>query len=294
MRQALGRGLEALIPKAQEKPSGSIGEILRVPIEKIRPNPLQPRKNFDPEHLSELASSIKEHGLAQPVLASFDAVSKTYELIAGERRLRAAQLAGLKEIDVIVRPDTPDKQKLVLALVENLQREDLNPIEQALGYLRVMKEYQISQTQLVALIGKSKSAVSNTLRLLDLPEEIQKALEFEQISEGHARALLMIQNPIEKQRLFKIALEQKLSVRDLEDLARNADSGSESPIALKPVRGRPRKEKPADIRELESALQHILGTKVDIKTKKDPTKGSISIHFYSLSDFEKIVNLLRA
>ena len=293
MRQALGRGLEALIPKAPEKRAQSAGEVLKVPLEKIRPNPLQPRKNFDPEHLSELASSIKQHGLAQPILASYDPVSKTFELIAGERRLRAAELAGLKEVDVVVKPAAPDKQKLVLALIENLQREDLNPIEEALGYLRVLKEFQISQSQLVSLVGKSKSAVSNTLRLLDLPEDMQKAIGFGQISEGHARALLMVKNPVEKQRLFKISIEQKLSVRDLEDLARKADGEAAPHVALKPVRGRPRKEKPADIRELETELQRLLGTKVEIKTKKDPAKGSISIHFYSLSDFDKIVNILR-
>lgn len=293
MRQALGRGLEALIPKSQEAPKTESASPVKIPIDKIRTNPFQPRKNFDPERLSELSSSIKEHGLAQPILVSFDGTTKTYELIAGERRLRAAELAGLKEIEAVVRQTSSDRQKLVLALIENLQRENLNAIESALGYLRLMKEFQISQSDLVAVVGKSKSAISNALRLLELPDEIQKAIQFEKITEGHARALMMVKNPVEKQRLFNVALEQNLSVRDLEDLARLAEEGLGKDNSRKPTPGRPRREKPADLRALEQTLQQDLGTKVEIKTKKDPTKGSITIHFYSLTDFDKIINTIK-
>src|SRR5260221_40670 len=193
MRQALGKGLEALIPSDENHSAhrGHKGDFIqKIPIIHIRPNHLQPRKIFDPEKLSGLAQSIKENGLAQPIIVSFDAVTNTYELIAGERRLRASQLAGLAEIEAVVRAPEDDKQRLALTLIENLQREDLNPIEEALGYLRLMKEFSMSQTQLCDSLGKSKSAISNTLRLLALPEEIQKALQNEQISEGHARALL--------------------------------------------------------------------------------------------------------
>lgn len=289
MRKALGRGLDALIPAAQKTahPMKQGDGVVSVPIEKIRPNHLQPRKVFDPEKLSELAASIREHGLAQPILATYDHPSDTYEIIAGERRLRAAELAGLKEVEVVIRLLDSDKKRLSLAMIENLQREDLNPIDQALGYLRLVKEFGISQTELAKVIGKSKSAVSNTLRLLDLSEEIQKALQLGKITEGHGRALMLIQNTLEIKRLFDIVLEQKLSVRETEDLARSANGGQ---------RETPKKnsaEKPADIKSIENTLQHSIGTKVEIKTRKDPKKGTITIHFYSLDDFEKIVKILK-
>jgi ParB family chromosome partitioning protein len=294
MRKALGRGLAALIPTTdvQPEPTASVptpATPCMVPIEKIRANRFQPRKNFDSEKLSELASSIKEHGLAQPIIVSHDAANDHYEIIAGERRLRACELAGLKEVEVIIRNGRSDKQRLSIALIENLQREDLNSIEQALGYLRLMKEFDINQTELTSVVGKSKSAISNTLRLLDLPDNIQKAVQFGQISEGHARALLMADSIAKKQELFKKITEDSLSVRDTEDLARsNNHTKSAEKIKIKS-----KYQKSADIRSLETELQHLLGTKVDIKTKKDPTKGSVTIHFYSLTDFENIVALLK-
>ncbi|MFA6315813.1 MAG: ParB/RepB/Spo0J family partition protein [Elusimicrobiota bacterium] len=292
MRQALGKGLDALLPKNQQAPDAPPKQF-KVPIEKIRPNHMQPRKNFDPEKLSELASTIKEYGLAQPIVVSFDESSRTYELIAGERRLRAAELAGLKEVDIVVRSVESDRKRLALALIENLQREGLNPIEEAHGYLRLMKEAQINQSQLTQLVGKSKSAISNTLRLLDLPDEIQKALEFGQITEGHARALLMIENPMEKHRLFKILLDQKMSVRELEDLARRIQSAPAS-TAPEPRKSAPApsREKTPEIRDMENQLQHLLGTKVEIKTRKDPSTGTIAIHFYSNTDFDRILDIL--
>jgi len=293
MRRALGRGLEALIPAAApttgDEPTAAA--VLTLPIEKIRPNHLQPRKFFDPEKLSELASSIKTHGLAQPILVSYDAPRDTYELIAGERRLRASELAGLREVQAIVRTPESEKSRLAITLVENLQREDLNPIESALGYLRLMKEFHISQTDVGGVVGKSKSAISNTLRLLDLPEEIQKALQFGQLSEGHGRALLMIENSLERHRVFQLILAQKLSVRQAEDLARHANGNTAETEEKAPAKHKPLKS--ADIRALENGLQHSLGTKVDIKTKKDPTKGAITIHFYSLTDFDKIIKALQ-
>lgn len=296
MRKALGRGLDALIPAAPApvaapsavapaKPSGP----LKVPIEKVRPNHLQPRKHFDPEKLAELSTSIRDHGLAQPILVSYDAASDTYEIIAGERRLRASELAGLREVEVIVRAPESERKRMILAMIENLQREDLNPIEEALGYLRLMKEFQISQTDLAQVVGKSKSAVSNTLRLLDLPEDIQKALQFGQLTEGHARALLMVADPIQRAELFHLIVESKLSVRQAEDLARTPAAAQ----SQEPRKARPALEKPADIRTLESGLQERLGTKVEIKTKKDPTKGSITLHFFSLDDFDRILKVLK-
>lgn len=292
MRKALGRGLDALLPAAPmpatpaaAAPAGP----LKVPIEKIRPNHLQPRKHFDPERLAELSSSIRDHGLAQPLVVSYDAPSDTYELIAGERRLRACELAGLRDVEVVVRAPESDRKRMIVAMIENLQREDLNPIEEALGYLRLMREFQISQTELAQVVAKSKSAVSNTLRLLELPEDIQKAVQFGQLTEGHARALLMVSDAARRAQLFRLIVDNKLSVRQAEDLARGPV------VAEAPAKPAPRKslEKPADIRALEQELQQQLSTKVEIKTRKDPTKGSITLHFFSLDDFDKIVKALK-
>jgi len=295
MRKALGRGLEALIPAAPpapEKTETAPAAPLRVPLQKIRPNHLQPRRYFDPEKLAELSASIKEHGLAQPIVVSYDAGSDTYELIAGERRLRASELAGLKEVEVVVRTPRDDQQRLALALIENLQREDLNPIEEALGYLRLMKEFHISQTDLGRVVGKAKSTISNTLRLLELPVDIQKALESGQLSEAHGRALLMVQDGLERHRLFELAVAQQLSVREVEALARQIEAGGTLEARGNEAPAR-RPERPADLVALEGDLQQRLGTKVEIKTGKDPKKGSITIHFYSLDDFDKVLKVLK-
>jgi len=295
MRKALGRGLAALIPTEEPPPSTTIhaGDLqtssITVPIDKIRANRYQPRKNFDPEKLSELSESIRENGLAQPIIVSKDEKNDSYEIIAGERRLRACELAGLKEVEVIVRSGQTDRQRLAISLVENLQREDLNAIEAGLGYLRLMKEFQISQTELTKVVGKSKSAISNTLRLLDLPDNIQKAIQFGQISEGHARAILMVDDQVKKQDLFKRVINSSLSVRDTEDLARSAIGTEHSNRSDRKAK----KTKSADIRAIENDLQHHLGTKVEINTKDDATKGSITVHYYSLTDFDKIINILR-
>lgn len=294
MRRALGRGLDALLPIAPKPteplaPAAAEGTVTKVILSKIRPNRLQPRKHFDAERLSELASSIKEHGLAQPLVVSEEG-NGNYEIIAGERRLRACELAGLTEVEVVVRHPANDKARLAIALSENLQRENLNAIETAMGYLRLMKEFAINQTELGQAMGKSKASISNTLRLLDLPEDIQKAIQFNQLTEGHGRALLTVESPLERQKLFLLTLEQKLSVRDVEDVARRINGGQsiDAPSSVKP-----RMEKSADLKALEAALQHTLGTKVDIKTKKDPTKGTITIHFFSLDEFDKIVNVFK-
>lgn len=296
-RKALGRGLSALIPathtpmaETASPPSGD-GAPFKIAIDQIRPNHLQPRRHFEPVALGELASSIKQHGLAQPIVVSFDAASRSYELIAGERRWRAAQLAGLLEIEVVVRQPSDDKERLALTLIENLQREDLNPIEVALGYLRLMKEFGLNQTELGEEVGKSKSGISNTLRLLDLPEEIQKALQFGQLSEGHGRAFLMISDPNLRHAVFKKVLEEKLSVREAEALAKQVETGA-SGAAIEPTK-KTAAPKPADLRALEESLQISLGTKVVIRTNKNPAKGSVQIHFFSFDDFDKIIKMLK-
>ena len=296
-RKALGRGLSALIPTTPAPAASSAlppseGRPLKLPMDKIRPNHLQPRRHFDPEALSELAASIKQHGLAQPIVVSFDTATRSYELIAGERRWRASQLAGMAEIEAVVRQPRDERQRLALTLIENLQRSDLNPIELGLGYLRLMKEFGINQTELGQELGKSKSAVSNTLRLLELSDEIQKALQYGQLSEGHGRALLMVADPTLRHDVFKKTLEEKLSVRPTEALAKLVEEGGAVPAA-EPKAIRPTPARPADLLALEESLQQTLGTKVLIRGKKNPAKGTIQIHYFSFDDFDRIIKALR-
>lgn len=297
-RKALGRGLSALIPASPEAPpamaAGNVSVInggsIKVPVEKIRPNHLQPRRHFEPEALAALAKTISQHGLAQPILVSYDLATRSYELIAGERRWRATQLAGLKEIDVVIREPRDEKHRMAMTLIENLQREELNPIEVALGYLRLMKEFGINQTALAEEVGKSKATISNTLRLLELSDEIQKALQFGQVSEGHGRALLTITDPNLRHAVFQKLIAGKLSVRETEALAREMEAG---PIPNETPSRNKTEAKSADLRALEESLQQILGTKVDIRTKKIASKGSIQISFFSFEDFDRILKVLR-
>ncbi|MBI5596744.1 MAG: ParB/RepB/Spo0J family partition protein [Elusimicrobia bacterium] len=304
MRKALGRGIEALLPAAPPKSApvvqvpaapavvGEGREVRRIPIDSVRPNRAQPRKNFDPERLSELAQTIKEHGLTQPIVVSYDSISNSYELIAGERRLRASKLAGLKTIEALVRTPQNDKDRLVLALIENIQRDDLNAIDTALAYRKLMTESAVTQSELAHIVGKSKSAVSNTLRLLELPDEMQKAVQFERLSEGHARALLMVSDPLERSKLFKLVTENQLSVRDAEKIAQRIEGGEKLP---EPSEKGPKVKppKPADIRAFEQALEKAFGTRVEIKTKKDLKSGRIVIHFFSLDDFDNIIKSIK-
>jgi len=287
MRKALGRGLDALIPHTttpiEARQERETSEPRKIKISKIRPNHLQPRKFFDTEKLQELAASIREHGVAQPILVSYDEISETYELIAGERRLRAAELAGFADIEIIVKNPASDKDRLALAITENIQREDLNPVETAQSYLKMIEDFGFSQADLTKILGKSKSAVSNTLRLLDLPDDMQRALAEGKITEGHARALLAVENEAARRRAFAEMIEQKLSVREAEALARKT---KEAPALA-------RAEKPADIRALENSLQEQLGTKVEIRTNVQQNKGRVSIHFYSLEDFDRILKIIK-
>ncbi len=298
-RNALGRGLSALIPNSSAAPSAQEGtghgdgRPLRVPIDKIRPNHLQPRRHFDPEALSELSVSIKQHGLAQPIVVSFDSATKSYELIAGERRWRACQLAGHKEIDVVVRQPNDEKHRMALALIENLQRADLNPIEVALGYLRLMKEFGINQSELAQEMGKSKSTISNTLRLLELTEDMQKAVQFGHLSEGHGRALLMISDPHARHGAFLKITEEHLSVREAEALAKQLESGELSEASKEKTASTSRPARPADLVAIEESIQSALGTKVEIRSKKNPAKGSITLHYFSFEDFDRLIKILK-
>ena len=285
MRQALGKGLDALIsePAASiEAASASSLTTRKIPVVDIRANHLQPRKRFNDETLRELAASIKEHGLAQPILVS-KSPADGYELIAGERRLRAAQLAGLTEIDCIVRPALPHLERLALALIENLQREDLNAIDEANGYRKLAQDFNMTQAQVAQAVGKSRVAIANTLRLLDLQPEIQQALEDGKISEGHGRALLMVENPGKRWRLFQLICERQLSVRQTEDYARMFNQGASKKVV----------EKSAEIKDIEARLQHLFGTKVAVFHDKK-NNGRLVLHYFSLDDLDRILSILKS
>lgn len=291
MRKALGKGIEALIPKVSR--AASI-EVVSIDIDKIKPNKYQSRTQFDQEKLKELASSIKREGVVQPIIVSPS--GDNYQLVAGERRWWAAKMAELKEIPALVRTVT-DREMFEISLIENIQREDLNPIEEAQAFQRLMKEFNLSQQELADHLGKTRSTVANILRLINLPEEIKEFVSGKLISAGHARVLLSI--PGEKKRidLARKILKEKLTVRETEDIVER----------LK-VKGMPsgkrvaQKEKSPEVIELEEELQRILGTKVRIKSTRSgrfspgeggKVQGKIEIEYYSLEDLERIIELLR-
>lgn len=286
-RQALGRGLGALIAQ-EEIPSkdGNSGlEIRKISVEKIRTNPFQPRSVFDPKGLDELAQSIRQNGLTQPIIVAGDPLTGDYELVAGERRLRAAKMAGLSEIEAVVRTPQDSQKKLTLSLVENIQRQDLNPIEEARAYRRFSEEFKLTQAQIAEMVGKSRPAVANTVRLLDLPAEIQQSLEGGEISEGHARVLLAVSDPVQRRLLWKKAAEKKLSVREVELLISALEGNGKGRIKAS-------SKKLAEIREMEDRLRRHFGTKVEVRLN-GRNKGNIKIHFASLDDFDRLLKILR-
>ncbi|MBQ7908658.1 MAG: ParB/RepB/Spo0J family partition protein [Elusimicrobiaceae bacterium] len=290
-RQALGKGLDALLKQTQEvlnnptapRPENPTGpSVQKLPLDKIIPNRYQPRRIFDEAKLQELAHSIQEHGLTQPIVVVYDAGLDKYEIVVGERRFRASQLAGLTEIDAIVHKALTDKEMCALALIENIQREDLNPIETALGYRNLMNKFEISQTDLAGYCGKSKAAVSNSLRLLELPEHMQEALQDGTISEGHGRALLMLLDPTKKEVLFQRMKKSKISVRQAEEAAR---------ALLQPAAEK--LPKPAEVSSFENELQAALGTKVEVRYGKKMSKGLLIIQYNSLEELDNLANRLK-
>lgn len=260
--------------------------IFWVEVDKIKPNPFQPRREFDEAKLKDLSNSIRQYGVLQPLVVTRTEVSKDdgglateYELIAGERRLRASKLAGLAQVPVIIRGGTDDdKMKLELAIIENLQREDLNPIDRAKAFDRLVKEFGFKHTQIADRVGKSREYVSNTIRLLMMPEEMQQALADGKISEGHTRPLLMlIDRPAEQQTLFREILLKKLTVRDTESIARR--------IAFDRVRKKEYIYAP-EILEMERELTEKLGTRVAIEPKENG--GKLSIDFFGEDDLRTL------
>jgi ParB family chromosome partitioning protein len=274
--------LEALIPGAVSVEQPQPGErVIDVSIDLVDANPFQPRKRFDDTRLKELADSIRTDGILQPVVVRRKGAK--YELVMGERRLQAARLAGISTVPVVVR-DVRDADALRLAIVENVQRENLNAIEEAQAFRRLIAEFGLSQADLGGLVGKDRSSVANTLRLLNLPEEVQRMIEDEVLTGGHARALLSLPTQKEQLALARRIAEQKLSVRQVE-----------AEVGLTRVKksnvARRHQEKPAYLTDLEKAFAQYLGTRVTIEEKRGG-KGRVQIEFYSYDDFERIATLM--
>ena len=288
MRKALGRGIDSLITKVQNNDiSGDI--VQKIPVGRIRPNRHQPRRNFDEASLAELSESIKVRGLLQPISVWKDSGEEDFELIAGERRLRAARLAGLTEIDAIVKKNLDDEQKLGLSLMENIQRENLNSVDTALAYKQLMDLFGVSQSDIAKQVHKSRAAVSNTLRLLELDEDIRQGIQAGAISEGHARALISIPDSAKRREFYQRIMTEKLSVRDVESFAQGFHA--DKPRAQRAPRAGSRRT--PEVAALESSLEKILGTKVEVCPGPGPENGKIIIQYFSLDDLERVLQILR-
>ncbi|HHH84683.1 MAG TPA: ParB/RepB/Spo0J family partition protein [Firmicutes bacterium] len=282
-KKALGKGLEALIPDSEPFSEEKKQRYVEIPAESIKPNHYQPRNLFHEEEIQSLADSIRENGLLQPVTVRRSG-DNSYEIISGERRFRAMLRLGYKKIPVLIRDITNESQMLVMALIENLQREDLNPIEEALGYQRLIEENGLTQQDVARVVSKSRAYVTNTLRLLKLEPEIIKAIEDDKISAGHGRALLSFDNPSTRLKLLKAVVEEGLSVRELEKLAADKKEISRRQKTPAPVKKDP------GIEFLEHRLQEFFGTRVSIT--HTPKGGSVSIKYYSEEDLTRILDLL--
>lgn len=280
-KKVLGRGLQALIPDMQEDHAGG-QQIVQLAIDRISANPYQPRQSFDQGKLDELARSIVEKGVIQPIIIR-EKEGEGYELIAGERRLRAAKQAGFSTIPSIVMTVSSPEEMMELSLIENIQRDDLNPIHEAKAYLRLLEECHLTQEEVATRVGKNRATVANTLRLLKLPEEVQNHLLADDLSMGHARALLGLENRAEQTELCKQIVRKGLSVRKVEELVKNR---------FKDVRESPRADrKSPDLLAVEEIIQRMLGTRVNISQGQH--KGKIEIEFYSIDDLNRILDLLK-
>lgn len=286
-RSGLGKGLNALLPDAvQTAPEGS--ELREIPVAQIRANPYQPRAVFDDEALASLAASIGELGVLQPILVR-QVADSAYELIAGERRWRASQLVGLQQIPAIVRT-VEDDISLRQALVENLLREDLNPLEEAAGYQQLIDEFDLTQDEVAVTVGRSRSAVANTLRLLALPPSIQSYVVERTISAGHARALLAIEALADQEALAQRIIDEGLNVRDTEDAVRRLVAAQYAGGAEPEDDGGPGATRPAALLELERLLSDHLDTKVAVTM--GGKRGRVVIDFANLEDLERIYRVM--
>lgn len=296
-KRGLGKGLSNLIPGGEslDKTETKVVEKIvekkvivkepaetKVKINQIEPNRNQPRTNFDEDALQELADSIRQYGVIQPIVVNKK--DDYYEIIAGERRWRASKLAGLKEVPVIIK-EFSAQEVMEVALIENIQREDLNPIEEALAYQRLIKDYNLKQDEIADKVSKSRAAVANSLRLLKLDERVQKMLIDDMISSGHARPLIGVQNGDKQYALAMKVFDEKLSVRDIEKLIKDMNKEPKIKEVKKP-------QNDFIYRDMEEQLKNIMGTKVVIHNK-DNNKGKIEIEYYSQDDFERIMELIK-
>ncbi len=290
VKKGLGRGIESLFAMYDEEveqtapaaktQSPAKKTVDTISIESIKANPNQPRKNFDEEALKELAASIKVHGVIQPIVLN-DNGDGTYLIIAGERRYRASKLAGLKEIPAIVKNYT-DRQIKEISIIENLQREDLNPIEAARAIKQLMEEYKLTQEAVSERIGKSRSNIANTLRLLTLYPEVLDLVESGSLSAGHARALVVVDNHMSQLKLANQAVKEKWNVRDLERAVKRVQHPES--------KTRPKSEQSLELKDLLISMQRVLGTKVS--AVGNDTKGRIYIDYYSRDDLDRIADLI--
>ena len=287
MARGLGKGLDALIPSTDTIKKEKEKEVIVekpdsiVDINKVEPNREQPRKNFDEDALLELAESIKQFGLLQPILVQD---RKTYyEIIAGERRWRASKIAGLKEVPVIIR-NYSEQEIVEISLIENIQREDLNPIEEAQAYKRLMNEFNLKQDEIAERVSKSRTAVTNSMRLLKLCDEVQQMIINDMISTGHARAIISIENPEEQYALAQKIFDEKMSVRDVEKYIKNLN---------KPEKPKKKVNKSLEViyQEKAEVLKQALSTKVSVSGKGDGT-GKIEIEFFSHDEFDRLMEIL--
>ncbi|MEQ8191398.1 MAG: ParB/RepB/Spo0J family partition protein [Candidatus Eremiobacterota bacterium] len=279
-KKGLGKGLGAIFSQVDITSSEEEG-IAQINIDEITPNPYQPRKDFDEEELQNLANSIKEHGLIQPVVVVKE--GDLYNLVVGERRLRAAQKAGLSEIPALIKKKE-EVRLLEMAIVENIQRENLNPLEEAEAFGQLAEEFDLTQEQLAVKVGKNRSTVANILRLLHLPAEIKECLRKGLISSGHARAILMLDRKDAQILFCEKIIKEGLSVRQAEELAGKNDREKKKKIS--------KVYKTVEVMDIQENLQKVFGTKVEIKHREKVNKGKIEISYYSLDDLNRLLDMM--
>ncbi len=288
VKKGLGKGLDSMIPEkiviTNSESTDNVSRETLIHISDIEPNKSQPRRKFDEDALQELADSIKQYGIIQPLI--LQKKDKFYEIIAGERRWRAARIAGLKEVPAIIKDYSP-QEVVEIALIENIQREDLNPIEEAQTYHRLIQEFSLKQDEIAERVSKSRAAVTNAIRLLKLDDKVQQMLIDEMLSSGHARALLAIENKETQYNLACKIFDEKLSVRETEKLVKKVLD--EKPLKEVAVT----KEEDVVYRDLEDKIRKIVGTKVLIHNRKK-NKGSIEIEYYSSDELERLIELFES
>lgn len=283
-KRALGKGLDSMIPNNNSKTANEATDVSRetlININEVEPNKSQPRRSFDEDSLHELAESIKQYGIIQPIIVQRK--EKFYEIIAGERRWRAAKIAGLKKVPIIIKDYYTNQEVVEIALIENIQRENLNPIEEALAYQRLIKEFNLKQEEVADKVSKSRAAVTNSMRLLKLGKKVQQMLIDDIISSGHARALLPIEDQEKQYIIANKVLDEKLSVRETENLVKKY-------LTKEPKQKTKVLENEYLYKDLEEKIKSKMGTKVCIN-RKENNKGKIEIEYYSADELDRIVDL---